>query len=382
VLGGLVVLSTVATVPLSVLANQNVDGLIALVIGLPAAAVGIVVAWRLPRNPLGWLLLVIGTCLILANDGSDYALLAYRLGYRLPFGLLALDVNQLRGPALTLFGLVILLFPDGTVTSRIWVWALWAYCTIFVFVVAALAVATAQAVSGRVIHVDSTGGLAATDTPRGWFAAAWHTGLLVLLAFMVIFIARQMLSWWRSSGERRQQFKWLALGAAFTVACAVLALASQSLPAPLDSILGLAWFGFAALPVSIGVGILKYRLYEVDRIISRTLAYTIVTGLLVGVYAGLVLLATHILAFSSAVSVAVATLIAAALFAPLRRWVQRSVDRKFNRRRYDAEGTVAAFTARLQDAVDLDSVRDDLAAAVQAALEPAHVSVWIAGTAR
>jgi len=104
VLGGLVVLSTAATVPLSVLANQNVDGLIALVIGLPAAAVGIVVAWRLPRNPLGWLLLVIGTCLILANDGSDYALLAYRLGYRLPFGLLALDVNQLRGPALTLLG--------------------------------------------------------------------------------------------------------------------------------------------------------------------------------------------------------------------------------------------------------------------------------------
>jgi hypothetical protein len=381
-LSGLAVLSTVATIPLSVLAGQNVDGLIALVIGLPAAAAGIVVAWRLPRNPLGWLLLVIGTCLIVANDGSDYALLAYRLGYRLPFGLLALGLNQLWGPALVLFGLVILLFPDGRLTSRIWAGALWAYCTIFVFEVGALAVATGQAVSGRTIRVDSTGGLAATDTPAGWYAAAWHAGLLVLLAFMLVFIVRQVLSWRRSSGERRQQVKWLALGAAFSVACAVVALASQRLPAPLGTILGVAWFGFAALPVGIGVGILKYRLYDIDRIISRTLAYAIITGLLVGVYAGLVLLATHVLGFQAPVAVAAATLVAAALFAPLRRWVQRSVDRRFNRARYDAERTVAAFTAHLQDAVDLDSVRDGLAAAVQAALEPAHVSVWIAGPDR
>jgi hypothetical protein len=382
VLAGLAVLSTVATIPLSVLASQNVDGLIALVIGLPAAAVGIVVAWRLPRNPLGWLLLVIGTCLILANDGSDYALLAYRMGYRLPFGVLALGLNQLWGPALVLFGLVILLFPDGRLTSRIWAGALWAYCTIFVFVVGALVVATAQALSGRTIRVDSTGGLAATDTPAGWYAAAWHIGLLALLALMLAFITRQVLSWRRSSGERRQQVKWLALGAAFIVACAVVALASQSMPTPLARVFGLAWFGFAALPVSIGVGILKYRLYDIDRIISRTLAYAIITGLLVGVYAGLVLLATHVLGFTGPVSVAAATLAAAALFAPLRRWVQRGVDRRFNRARYDAERTVAAFTARLQDAVDLDSVRDDLAAAAQAALEPAHVSVWIAALDR
>jgi hypothetical protein len=381
-LAGLAVLSTVATIPLSVLASQNVDGLIALVIGLPAAAVGIVVAWRLPRNPLGWLLLVIGTCLILANDGSDYALLAYRMGYRLPFGVLALGLNQLWGPALVLFGLVILLFPDGRLTSRIWAGALWAYCTIFVFEVGALAVATGQALSGRTIRVDSTGGLAATDTPAGWYAAAWHVGLLALLALMLVFIIRQVLSWRRSSGERRQQVKWLALGAAFIVACAIVALASQSMPAPLARVFGLAWFGFAALPVSIGVGILKYRLYDIDRIISRTLAYAIITGLLIGVYAGLVLLATHVLGFTGSVSVAAATLVAAALFAPLRRWVQRGVDRRFNRARYDAERTVAAFTARLQDAVDLDSVQADLAAAVQAALEPAHVSVWIAAAER
>jgi hypothetical protein len=129
--------------------------------------------------------------------------------------------------------------------------------------------------------------------------------------------------------------------------------------------------------VGIGIGILKYRLYDIDRIISRTLAYAIVTGLLVGLYAGLVLLATRVLSFHTPVAVAASTLAAAALFNPLRRRVQRAVDRRFNRARYDADQTIAKFAARLKDAVDLDSVRDDLAAVVDHALEPAHVSVWI-----
>ena len=116
--------------------------------------------------------------------------------------------------------------------------------------------------------------------------------------------------------------------------------------------------GFTALPISIGVGILKYRLYEIDRIISRTLAYAIVTGLLIGVYAGLVLLATRVLTVHTPVAVAAATLAAAALFTPVRRRVQRAVDRRFNRARYDADRTLAAFAARLQGAVDLGTVRD------------------------
>jgi len=133
----------------------------------------------------------------------------------------------------------------------------------------------------------------------------------------------------------------------------------------------------AFLPVSIGVAVLRYRLFDIDRVISRTVAYAIVTGLLVGVYAGLVLLATQVFRFHSSVAVAVSTLAAAALFAPVRRWVQRVVDRRFNRARYDAEKTVAAFAARLKDSVDLDSVRDDLASTVLRALEPEHLSVWV-----
>jgi hypothetical protein len=139
----------------------------------------------------------------------------------------------------------------------------------------------------------------------------------------------------------------------------------------------ISWLGVAALPISMAVAILKYRLYEIDRIISRTLAYAIVTGLLVGVYAGLVLLATRVLDVHGPVSVAAATLVAAALFAPVRQWVQHLVDRRFNRARYDAKRTVAAFAARLQDTVDADSVRADLAGAVHGALEPTHVSVWL-----
>jgi len=133
----------------------------------------------------------------------------------------------------------------------------------------------------------------------------------------------------------------------------------------------------AGIPLACAVAVLKYRLYEIDRIISRTLAYAIVTGLLVGVYAGLVLLATRVLPRHGSVAVAGSTLAAVALFTPLRSRVQRIVDRRFNRTRYNADQTVAAFAARLKDAVDLDSVRGDLTNAVQRALEPAHVSVWI-----
>ncbi len=202
--------------------------------------------------------------------------------------------------------------------------------------------------------------------------------ILALPVFWVSFVARQVLSWRRATGERRQQLKWLMSGAAVTVLALAGIFGFASSSGPLALVLEIAsFFASFALPVAISVGILKYRLYEIDRIISRTLAYATVTGLLLGVYAGLVLLATRVLPLSSPVAVAASTLAVAALFTPARRRVQRMVDRRFNRARYDADQTVAAFAARLKDAVDLDSVRDDLAAVVHQALEPAHVSVWV-----
>jgi hypothetical protein len=195
----------------------------------------------------------------------------------------------------------------------------------------------------------------------------------VIAVSVVASLVGQVASYRRSSGERRQQLKWLLGGFGLTGAFLGLAVVLGS-GLPSSAAVVAAYF---AVPVCVGVAILKYRLYDIDRIISRTLAYAIVTGLLVGLYAGLVLLATEVLRVHTPVAVAAATLAAAALFSPVRRRVQRLVDRRFNRARYDADRTVAAFAARLQDAVDLDSVRADLAGVVQAALEPAHLAVWI-----
>jgi hypothetical protein len=375
--------SIVAILPLAVVSRLQFDAVVALVIGVPCGVVGLLVARRQPRNPLGWLLIGIALCLILATDGSEYAVLSYRLGHHWPLGLAALAVNQLWGPGLELFGLVVLLFPDGRLGSAWWRAALWAYLGVYLLSVLSLAVATGLAFAQHPVRVDSTGGLTATDNPAGWYAAVSHALLLVMLVFIVAFIARQILSWRRSTGERRQQLKWLASGAAVMVVGPFLAFpTSNSSATGWQLVSGLGWFLFAALPVSIGVAILKYRLYDIDRIISRTLAYTLVTGLLIGIYAGLVLLATEVLRFGSSVAVAAATLVAAALFAPLRRRVQRVVDRRFNRARYNADRLLADFSARLKDAVDLDTVGSQLMGVMQEALEPAHVGLWLSGGAR
>jgi len=134
---------------------------------------------------------------------------------------------------------------------------------------------------------------------------------------------------------------------------------------------------FSALPISIGVAILRYRMYDLDRLISRTLAYAILTGLLVGIFVGLVALTTDTLALSGRVGVAASTLAAAALFNPLRVRIQRFVDRRFNRTRYDADAIVATFTARVRDAVEIDAIRNDLLDAVNRAVQPTSVSIWI-----
>jgi hypothetical protein len=181
----------------------------------------------------------------------------------------------------------------------------------------------------------------------------------------------------RGTATERHQIKWLAYsGSLFALAMVPASPLSLTPGTPSRIAAGTALAAAMTIPAAVAVAILRYRLYDIDRLISRTLGYAIVTGLLIGVYAGLVLLSTQVFHLHAPVAVAAATLAAAALFNPIRRRVQRTVDRRFNRARYSAEATAAAFAARLKDAVDLDSVRDDLASVVQAALEPAHVQVW------
>jgi hypothetical protein len=389
----LVMLLAAMLVPLSVLARQNVASNAGQAVAyLAIGATGVVVARRQPRNPIGWLLLAIPVGMLLNKDSQCYAWLVYRSGQRLPFGSAALLLNFSWIVLLVAFPLVILLFPDGRLPSPAWRWAMWAYLAVVASLPAIGYVVTVSVIRAHDVRVDSTGGLAAIDDPSGrtaWLSTVLALVIPVLVAFWVLFAGRLVLTWRRAAGgpgvagqERRQQLKWLISGSLAALGAGVvdniISVLDQHQSAAVQAFTGLLNdVGLAAFAVCVGVAIMRYRLYEIDRIISRTLAYAIITGLLVGVYAGLVLLATQVLRLHSTVAVAASTLAAAALFTPLRRRVQTAVDRRFNRARYDTEATVAAFTARLKDAVDLDLVRDDLAATVHQALEPAHVSVWI-----
>jgi hypothetical protein len=346
-----------------------------LVVILVVAAVGLVVARHQPGNAIGWLLLGAALWIPLTIAASGYAALVYDYGHRgLPgLGPVAVVLGGLFTFVIVVFPLVTLVFPDGRLPSPGWRWVVWAYLVLCLILPVSYVAATVGAITHHHLVYLASGQVAAADAPPTWTELVFFgtVGLAWLGA-----LGHQAMSWRRSSGERRQQLKWLLSG---TVVCAVLgiwALATNS------AIWEVAILGLCALPASMGVAILRYRLYDIDRIISRTLAYAVVTGLLIGVYAGLVLLATQVLRFSSPVAVAASTLAAAALFNPVRRRVQRAVDRRFNRARYDADAAAAAFAGRLQGAVDLDAVRADLLGSIAAALEPAHVSVWLNGDQR
>ena len=384
--GMLVLVLAVAVFPLSALAHQGVaPNARQVVIFLPIAAVGLVIARRLPRNPIGWLLLACTAGMLLNACAGRYVWLVYRLGHRLPLGPLALVLDQSWLAVYLTLPLVMLLFPDGTLPSRRWRPVLWAYLAVTLCLVLSVYVVLLITLASGNVRINADGGLGALESPSGntaWISTVTTVVFLMLPAFWLAFVGRLVLSWRRSGGERRQQLKWLLSGVAAGLASGLIGISFDNLdphaPAAVQAIANsLNDAGVVVFAVCVGVAILKYRLYDIDRIISRTLAYAIVTGLLVGVYAGLVLLTTQVFRVHTPVAVAAATLAAAALFSPLRRRVQHRVDRRFNRARYDADQTVAAFAARLKDAVDLDAVRADLASVATKALEPAHVSVWI-----
>ncbi len=355
------------------LADQSGSGL-GMMVGLTFivafATVGALLAWKRPGNPIGWLL-----------SGSG---LAYALG---GFGLLLVhfpgtqDLGNwlgwiwLLGLGLCVF--VVLLFPAGSLPSRRWrpvAWAAGAGLSGWVLGNAfAPTIISADPPVPNPVGVTGAPGRIFTVMAGGGMALIAATGLAAGLS--LVFRYR------RARAAERAQLRWLVYAGTLIVAANLAGVLAERINGPgttttnLQNAMG---SGAAALvPVAIGIAILRYRLYDIDWIISRTVAYAIVTGLLVGVYAGLVLLATQVLRFHTPVAVAAATLAAAALFTPVRRWVQSRVDRRFNRARYDADQIAAAFAARLKDTVDLGSVRDDLTGIVSRALEPAHVSVWI-----
>ena len=385
VAGGLILALVVVDVPLARLAHQSLNasgGSSPVWYSAALGVVGFVVASRKPRNPLGWIMLAAAAVSSLSQDASFYMVADYRLRHGgLPLGWVAVLAQPGWAVSIVLSGLLVLLFPDGRPPSPRWRWVLWLYLAAATLYLVGVLVASVGAIAGHDIRVDASGNLLVLSHPTGssmWWGVVEGVFLPVVAVCWLGSVVAQVASYRRSSGIRRQQLKWLLAGSATALICVPLTVylsGMRGLPGLAGGITGAV--ALLAIPVCMGVAILRYRLFDIDRIISRTLAYAIVTGLLVGVYAGIVLLATREVSINEPVAVAGSTLAVAALFNPLRRRVQRAVDRRFNRARYDADRIVAAFAARLQDAAGLDSVQDELASTVQNALEPTYLSVWL-----
>jgi hypothetical protein len=351
---------------------------VALVLGVVSAAtVGAVLASRRPRHPVGWLLLTLGLSLAAAGAATGYA--NYGLLAR-PGALPATAYAALYHGVSILFvavclGFVLLLTPTGSLPSARWRW--WARVAVAAPLLAVGSSALLpfdppyQSVANPLAVAQLAGPLRVVN-----FVTWLVTGLAILIAAWSLVVRFR-----RARGVERQQLRWLALAAGLTGAV-LLALVAV---APTGNELLLGWLSavcVALLPLATGAAILRYRLYDLDRIISRTLAYGLLTVLLGLGYAGVVLGFGRLLGRDSSLVVAGATLAAAAVFQPARRRIQRVTDRRFNRRRYDAAQTIQAFSARLRQQVDLDTLTAELLAVVEETMQPTRVSIWLTPAAR
>lgn len=371
------------TVPLGVASRAPAGAMIGQAIALlPFAVVGALVALRQARNPIGWVLLGAATFFVLQDVGSVYSVLDYRLHHgTLPLGALAVLFQPSWAPAIVLISITLLLFPDGELLRTRSRWVVWGLASVGVVWLAGAYAIAVNAVVEHGIRVDGGGNLLQIDRPSGawaWWAIAQDLFFLALGATLLYWLVFRVAQYRRSAGERRLQLKWLGSGAAASALFGTALLVTGSSSTHLGHAVGdIATAGLAVLPISIGVGIFKFHLYEIDRIVSRTISYATLTALLLGVYVGVVTVVTKVLPFSSSAGLAASTLAAVALFNPLRRRVQRLIDRRFNRARYDAEATVAAFSAHLRGAIDLEAVQRELIEVVHRAFEPEHISVWL-----
>jgi MFS family permease len=346
-------------------------GAVALVT-VSAAAVGAMLASRRPRHPVGWLLLGVGLALVgslLVQSYVDYGLLA-RPG-SLPAARYLVGFSYSTVPIwLSCAGFVLLLTPTGTLPSPRWRW--WARLAAAAPVVTVLG----SAVQPDPLAPDYRGNPLAIPALARVLVVPAVAGVVIVLVALLVGAGSLVWRFRRARGVERQQLRWLAYAAALAAGLLLVALAAGVL-AKDDVVFASLALGVALLPLATGAAILRYRLYDLDRIISRTLAYGLLTVLLGGAYAGVVLGLGRLLGRDSSLAVAGATLAVAAAFRPARRRVQHAVDRRFNRRRYDAARTIAAFSARLRQQVDLDTLTAELLGVVELTMQPTSASLWL-----
>jgi hypothetical protein len=347
------------------------------------ATVGAILSMRRPGNLVGIVLLAAAVLLALTFLGFILGALwtATRGFDDTVAGLAALIGGLGIYPALIVAGPALaLVFPDGRLPAPRWRWS-----------VGAIAVILA---TGSTLVVVAPGPLgdSLANNPFGvtgipWLAGASVTGAglsaLALPAALLLAVAAVVVRFRRAQGVERQQLKWFVAANMLIATLLTLSLADGgSEPTVFDV---LAVCSLSLPPIAVGLAILRYRLYEIDRIVSRTISWAIVTGLLVAVLlAGIAATQTLLAPFTreNTIAVAASTLTAAAVFQPLRRRVQRAVDRRFDRARYDGQRTVDAFAERLRSDVDLGSLRASLAATADQAVRPAGSVVWLRGGSR
>jgi hypothetical protein len=372
--GGLVA-TLIWTRPLS--AGVLVEGAAnAFVFWLPFATIGLVLALRRPANPIGWLYGAAGLLWTLTVPWDPWVdqLIATHRPLPLAAQLAALAADNLWAPAITLgVTLPLLLLPNGRLRSRRWR-----------VVVATGVVGVTIAVVGwslmpqpltqtpvpvdKPFALDGVGATVATVFYA--IGTALHWGSLPAAAVCVVLRFRA------SRGVERQQLRWVAAGAAGVVAgLALLPVAAAGILPAGESIFPSLLL--LSVPVAVAVAVLRYRLWDLDRLVSRTVTYALITVLLVSPYLLILPAITRLAGDAGSLAVAAATLAAAAAFSPLRRRVQDLVDRRFNRARYDATRTVEAFAARLREQVDLDALSAELLAAVEQTVAPTRASLWL-----
>jgi hypothetical protein len=373
--------SSLATSRMGSVQAGDVETVIAVILfSIAFPVLGWVILRRLPGHRLGWVYLTIGFWEALNLFSTAYSARAYQANGSLPF---AAELSWLGvwawAPAFTLFStLGIVLFPTGHLPSRRW-WPIVAL-TLISFVILAVPVAI-TAWPYRGLPLERANALNVPPPENSAVALAFaiqNAGQFVLLAAMIGSVAGLVARFRRSHGVERQQLKWFIFAAALDVAIIVVwftDLLGVALGAASAVVIGLA------LPVAIGVAILRYRLYDIDLIVRRTLVYAILTAALGAVYVGLVLglqqLLSGLAGSGGPLAVAISTLAVAALFQPVRRRIQAVVDRRFDRARYDAAHLVDRFSGRLREHIDLDELCTDLVATTDLALRPASASVWL-----